>query len=69
MLVKKMKAEIGKDKKLILHLPDTLSGEVEVIILTKKKGETIRKLPGGFYSPLKVDSYDRIAKRNEIYER
>jgi len=27
------------------------------------------KLPQGFYNPIKVNSYNIIAKRDEIYER
>lgn len=35
MLAKKLKARIGEDKTLTLHLPDIPQGEVEVIILKK----------------------------------
>ena len=33
MLAKRLKAQIGKDQTLILHVPDLPQGEVEVIIL------------------------------------
>ena len=38
MLAKKLKARIGEDKTLTLHLPDMPQGEVEVIILKTDKG-------------------------------
>lgn len=27
-----------------------------------------KKLPNGFYNPIKIESYSKIAKREEIYE-
>lgn len=50
MLAKKIKAKIGEDKKLLIHVPDMPPGEVEVIILRKKEGsitrnEILTKLP------------------------
>ena len=35
MLAKRLRTRIGKDKTLILHVPDIPQGEVEVIILKK----------------------------------
>ena len=37
--------------------------------LIQKYGIKKRVLPQGFYQPLKVKSYSKIAKREEIYER
>jgi len=37
--------------------------------LIQKYGIKKRVLPQGFYHPLKVKSYSKIAKREEIYER
>ena len=37
MLAKRLKAKIGEDKTLILHVPDMPQGEVEVIILKKEE--------------------------------
>jgi hypothetical protein len=50
MLVKKLKARIGEDKKLLIHVTDIPPGEVEIIILKKEEGcitrnEILSKLP------------------------
>ena len=37
MLAKRIKAKIGKDKILNLHVPDLPQGEVEIIILSDEK--------------------------------
>ena len=37
--------------------------------LIQKYGIKKRVLPQGFYQPLNVKSYSKIAKREEIYER
>lgn len=42
MLAKKLKAKIGEDKKLLIHIPDLPHGEVEVIILRKEEGRITR---------------------------
>ena len=37
--------------------------------LSKKYKIKHLKLPQGFYNPIKVESYNKIAKREEIYGR
>jgi hypothetical protein len=36
MLAKKLKARIGDNKTIVLHVPDMPEGEVEIIILKKE---------------------------------
>jgi hypothetical protein len=50
MLAKKLRAKIGEDKKLLIHVPDIPPGEVEVIILKKEevsitRNEILSKVP------------------------
>jgi hypothetical protein len=40
MLATRLKAKIGDDKMLVLHLPDISPGEVEVIILKEEQRRT-----------------------------
>lgn len=40
MLATKLKAKIGEDKMLVLHLPDITPGDVEVIILKEEQRAT-----------------------------
>ena len=65
MLAKKLRARIGEDKKLTLHLPDLPQGEVEVIILKTETGsipakEIFSKIPkhrvGNILIPLRREN-------------
>ena len=38
-------------------------------LLTKYRKKSPKILPQGFYQPIKVESYSKIAAREEIYER
>jgi hypothetical protein len=45
MLAKRLKAKIGDDKTLTLHVPDLPSGDVEVILL-KEEGQRCVPIEG-----------------------
>jgi len=50
MITKKLKKRIGKDKTIVIHVPDLPEGEVEILILKKKNtislaDEVLLRLP------------------------
>jgi len=50
MLAKKLKTRIGKDKTIVLHVPDIPQGEVDIIILKDEeklvsKNEILSQMP------------------------
>ena len=64
--------EAVNQKQLDLEiLPDEAKKELLDFynFLIQKYGIRKRPLPQGFYHPFKVESYSKIAKREEIYER
>ena len=67
MLAKRLKARIGKDRTLILHVPDILQGEVEVIILQEDErvvssDEMIKQIPKH-----RVGKISASLRREDIY--
>jgi hypothetical protein len=61
-------------KENMIKLPDYLKTmnlkNVRVIILKDDRDEALKKkLPEGFYDPLRAPTYRIIGKRDEIYER
>lgn len=65
MIAKKIKINIGKDKKITIHVPDLPSGDAEVIILKKERPsltpeEVLTMIPrhksGRIYAPLTRDT-------------
>ena len=67
MLEKRLKARIGKDRTLILHVPDLLQGEVEVIILQEDErvvssDEMIKQIPKH-----RVGKNSASLRREDIY--
>lgn len=67
MLAKRLKARIGEDRTLILHVPDLLQGEVEVIILQEDErvvssDEMIKQIPKH-----RVGKIPTSLRREDIY--
>lgn len=67
MLAKKLKAKIGEDKKLLIHVPDIPPGEVEVIILRKEKGHITRNEILSKVPRHRVGEILKSLRREDIY--
>jgi len=64
--------QVEQEKLDIKELPEQAKKELLGFyesLVNKYKLKKCPKLPRGFYNPIKVDSYSKIAKRDEIYDR
>ena len=67
MLAKRLKAQIGKDQTLVLHVPDLPQGEVEVIILKAEErvipiDDILKQIP-----KRRVGAITGTLRREDIY--
>ena len=67
MLAKRLKARVGKDGTLVLHVPDVPQGEVEIIILQEDErivssDEMIKQIPKH-----RVGKISTSLRREDIY--
>lgn len=67
MLAKKLRAKIGEDKKLLIHVPDIPPGEVEVIILRKEEGRITRNEILSKVPRHRVGKILKSLRREDIY--